>query len=48
MRKIFSEFALTMLAAICSIYAINIFMDCVYKSSDGILAILKLWLSRLM
>ncbi len=47
MRKLFSEFALSMLAAICSFYTIDIFINTVLKSDAGFINILKLWIERL-
>ena len=48
MRKLFSEFGLCMLSAICCIYTINIFIDTVFKSNTSFINIFKLWLTRLM
>lgn len=48
MRKLFSEFGLSMLSAICCIYTINIFIDALFKSNTSFVNILKLWLTRLM
>lgn len=48
MRKLFSEYGLTIITAIVSIYVFNIFSNCFYKEGSIFVEILKEWINRLV